>query len=355
MSKENSAALHNDALRCLLGLPTALSQKEIRQRLLEKLKQQHPSIKIDLVTVPRPDGHYADFSLLLRYPDGVVAKLAAVRDEGDPWQVSTAEPWASDTILSVDGQHLSIHSCILYIDNCLKGGESSLALEIENRLLMQNEMKQILPSVEQSKIDHLERIFRRQNGLLAREKMMSWLEEKGLSYRDFQDLMALNLRLEQFREVICAERREQWQFENTQLLSVTMLRCKMSPISEAEAREWLAEILLETHVREDQAVSENDFSLKFTSRWLKNPNNILEIRTDWGHRLGANFEQAVSSPGDWIRLEDSNNGGLNWCKIVHQKVIKTSDPAFIDQVDELIFKEWISSKRADAKVFWHWR
>ena len=355
MSKENSAALHNDALQCLLGLPAALSQKETRQRLIEKLKQQHPSIKIDLITVPRPDGHYADFSLLLRYPDGIVAKLAAVRDEGDPWQVSTAEPWASDTILSVDGQHLSIHSCILYIDNCLKGGESSLALEIENRLLMQNELKQIVPSVEQSKIDRIELIFRRQNGLLSREKMLSWLEEKGLSYRDFHDLMALNLRLEQLREIICAEQREQWQVENTQLSSVTMLHCKMPPISEAEAREWLGEILLETYVREDQVASENDFSLKLTSRWLKSPKNVLQIRTDWGHRLGAQLEQAVSSPGDWIRLEDSNDGCLNWCKIVHQTVIETSDPACIDQVDELIFEEWISTKRADATVCWHWR
>ena len=355
MSKENSAALHNDALRCLLGLPTALSQKETRQRLLEKLKQQHPSMKIDLVTVPRPDGHYADFSLLLRYPDGVVAKLAAVRDEGDPWQVSTAEPWASDTILSVDGQHLSIHSCILYIDDCLKGGESSLALEIENRLLMQNELKQIVPSVEQSKIDRIGRKFRRQNGLLARAKMLSWLENKGLSYSDFHDLMALNLRLEQFREVICAERREQWQVENTQLLSVTMLHCKMPPISEAEARGWLGEISLETHVRGDQAFSEDNFSLKLTNRWIKSPNNILEIRTDWAHRLGAQLDQAVSSPGEWMRLEDSNDGGLNWCKIVHQEVIKTSDPAWIDQVNELVFEEWISIKRADAKVCWHWR
>jgi hypothetical protein len=129
----------------------------------------------------------------------------------------------------------------------------------------------------------------------------------------------------------------------------------MPPISEGEAREWLGEILLETHVREDQAVSENDFSLKLTSRWLKSPNNILEIRTDWGHRLGAQLEQAVSSPGDWMRLEDSNDGGLNWCKIVHQTVIKTSDLAWIDKVDELIFEEWISTKRADAKVCWHWR
>ena len=102
MNKENSLALHNDALRYLLSLPTALSKKEIRQNLLKELRKQYPAMGIDLVTVPRPDGHHADFSLLLRYPDGVVAKLAAVRDQGDPWQVSTAEPWSSDTLLTVN-------------------------------------------------------------------------------------------------------------------------------------------------------------------------------------------------------------------------------------------------------------
>ena len=354
MNKENSLALHNDALRYLLSLPTALSKKEIRQNLLKELRKQYPAMGIDLVTVPRPDGHHADFSLLLRYPDGVVAKLAAVRDQGDPWQVSTAEPWSSDTLLTVNNEHLSIHSCILYIDHYLRGGKSSLALEIENRLLMQNEMSQVVPSVEQSKVDQVERIFRRQNGLLPRTQMLSWLAEKGLSYEDFRDLMALNLRLEQFREVICAERREQWRLENPQLLRLTMLSCKLPSTSEARARDLLGEILIETSDKEDNSVAVNDFFLKLSFRWLEIPNVDLEVKTHWRHRMGTQLVAAVTSPRDWLRLGDCNDGRQEWCRIICQAVIKTSDPGWADQVDELVFEEWLEIKRANAKVRWHW-
>jgi len=350
----NAGALHDDAIRCLLELPSALSQRDFRQRRVEELRQRHPSMGIDLVTVPRPDGHHADFSLILRYPDGVVAKLSALRDQGDPWQVSTAEPWAADTLLTVDGEYLSIHSCILYIDDCLSGGRSSLALEIENRLLLQNELKRLAPSVEQSDVDRAERIFRRHHGLLPRSSMLRWLEEKGLGYRDFRDLMALNLRLDQCRRAICAKHRQHWQAEHPQLLRAMLLRCNLPPCSEEDARQWLAEIAIEVSANDTELSCQNGVSLMLSSRWLDSSCVSLEVKSDWLMRLDEQLKPAVVPIQEWFRLEGCGDGQQQWCRTLHQGSVQATDPAWAEQVDELVFEEWLRARRAQAKVRWHW-
>jgi len=349
-----SGALHDDAIRCLLELPTALSQRDFRQRLVDELRQHYPSMGIDLVTVPRPDGHYADFSLVLRYPDGVVAKLSALHDQGDPWQVSTAEPWAADTLLTVDGESLSIHSCILYIDDYLSGGRSSLALEIENRLLLQNELKQLAPSVAQLDVDRAERIFRRHHGLLPRSAMLHWLEEKGLGYRDFRDLMALNLRLDQCRRAICAQHRPEWQAEHPELIRVMLLCCNLPSCSEEEALEWLAEIAIQSSADDSGLSFRKGINLTLSPRWLDGSSISLEVKSDWLMHLDEQWESAVAPTQDWFRQEVCGDGQQRWCRVIHQVSVQATDSAWAEQVDELVFEEWLRTKRALAKVRWHW-
>ena len=348
--------LHEDAIGLLLELPSALSQRTTRQHLLAQLRQRHPHMGIDLITVPRADGHHADHALLLRDPDGVVVKLAALRNQGEPWQVSTAEPWAADTLLSVEDEHLSIHSCILYLDDSLRGSGASQALELENRLLLQTELKQRDLPVEEADLDRLEHRFRRHHGLLARTSMLRWLEEKGLSYRDYRDLMALNLRLDLLRHQICGQQRQRWLGEHPQLQRCLLLSCCLPPCSDAQARQWLAEITWQQG------------SLSLSSRWLAQSQLRVELQSEWLVHVVERLQQPEGleagpsaahgegeSPGQsWLRLEDGACGQQQWCRIVDQWSVATADPDLAELVDQLVFEDWLRHRRAQAKVRWHW-
>ena len=360
-----SSALHDEAIRLLLELPSALSQRATRQHRLEQLRQRHPGIGIELVSVPRADGHHADHALLLRDADGVVVKLAALRDQGEPWQVSTAEPWAADTLLSVDDEHLSIHSGILYLDDSLRAPGASLARELENRLLLQSELNRHVFPLEPGDLERIERRFRRHHGLLERSAMVRWLEDKGLSYRDFGDLLALNLRLELLRQRICAQQREAWLADHRQLQRGLWLDCQLPPCSEAQALDWLQEIAVETSTTADAAGEQPGVSLALSARWLAQPQCRVEVVSDWIARRRERLqppqdledEQGDSAhhlPEGWLRLEDGPSGQQHWCCLVQQWSVDASDPDLGELVDQLVFEAWLRLRRSAAKVRWHW-
>ncbi|MBM5800940.1 MAG: hypothetical protein FJ077_08920 [Cyanobacteria bacterium K_DeepCast_35m_m2_023] len=351
-----------DAVEFLLHAPSRLAQRSECLGQLDRLRQRHRLHDIQLVTLPRADGHFADHIILLRDAQGRVVKLSALKDTGEPWLAATAEPVAADTLLSVADQHLSIHSCLLYLDSLILDSTASFVADLEQRLLLQAELSAHDCPVDPIQLAREERLYRRRHGLLARQRMVDWLQEKGLSYNDFQELLRLNLRLISLRQLICEQHRAEWLASHQRVKRQLLLRCRLPPGSLEQSQDLLQQLdrQLPALTQDGQATGavgldgEKMLNLALPMSWLTQPGVKVEVECDWSWLIEAQLGQAVSTIGSWTRIEEGLGAEQRWCRMVAEWEVETD--RLVDQniVDELVFADWYEAQRQLTPVRWHW-
>jgi len=312
--------------------------------------------------LPRADGHFADHIILLRDAQGRVVKLSALKDTGEPWLAATAEPVAADTLLSVADQHLSIHSCLLYLDSLILDSTASFVADLEQRLLLQAELSAHDCPVDPIQLAREERLYRRRHGLLARQRMVDWLQEKGLSYNDFQELLRLNLRLISLRQLICEQHRAEWLASHQRVKRQLLLRCRLPPGSLEQSQDLLQQLdrQLPALTQDGQATGavgldgDKMLNLALPMSWLTQPGVKVEVECDWSWLIEAQLGQAVSTIGSWTRIEEGLGAEQRWCRMVAEWEVETD--RLVDQniVDELVFADWYEAQRQLTPVRWHW-
>ncbi|HJN33160.1 MAG TPA: hypothetical protein QF700_03500 [Prochlorococcus sp.] len=356
MSRLIGSQVHEDAIQLLLNLPNLISQLPSAQGALDQLSAGHPEYKFDLIYIPRSDGHYLDYELLISSGSGLVIKVAAAQESGLPWAHITAEPSYADLLVSVNDSKLSIHSSLLYLDSLIKDPSNGFSRSLEKRLLIQAEFKDLELHVEEAQVESAELQFRRHNGLLSKESMLQWLGSKGMTYDDFQDLMKLNVRICLFREYICKRERAAWLQQHPLLkrFFVVLARVPDSECIDSVALSGMLEV-------ENNASS---LSIpKFTEEGIKAMRNGIHFENfcifedALKQRMLSDpdlLQSALNSPENhWIPIKADTLNHSNWLTLFSIEICNIDDD--IDwEIDNLVFDDWLERRLSEASVRWHW-
>ena len=347
--------LVENAIKLLIKLPSTYKQIEDTDVSLTEIRQSFPDYKINLLTTPRANDKYVDNELIILTNDGFVLKISISKDIGEPWIVSTAENWVSDTLLSVESERLSFHSCILYLDNLFEDTKNNLKEILENRLLIQSEIKKTELQITNQDLKLAENIFRTENQLKSIDSMKKWLTKKGLSFTDFKSLLRLNLEIAFFKDKICNENKQLWLSKNKNLKMATLLTVKFLTEDVNEDLTIAKSINVET----EKKSGESCFFLIIPSTIFTNKLISFEIKTI----LESEIDQAIEFHNNnnitpelnkWFRNHNTLMQERSYSKILCISFIDDLNKDTESIINELIFEDWISNLRKEIKVNWHW-
>ena len=168
------------ALQALLGrLGHDPKHVDEARQAIEALVARFSDLKLALVVDRPPAAMLVEYDVLVSLEDGTLA-LSWRADHGQPWTIDYANHWASDAVLTVDNNKLTISDALLALRQAEKA-YSGLDRELVNRVLIERAMERMKPEVNEEEVQAAADRFRATLGLFTAQATERWLSETGFS------------------------------------------------------------------------------------------------------------------------------------------------------------------------------
>jgi len=328
-----------DAIQSLRSLTRLRSDVPRSRERIDRFRAAHPGLRANLLVDQPPGSPEVDYDLLLEHPDGGTVSLCWRADDGIPWRVEYADHWAANYVLSVGEQHITVQDA-LHVLHDLGQTTPDLLDALVDQALLDQAVAEDPPDVSEADVQRAADDFRRVRGLITAAASRRWLTELGITPEQFTEWM---------RRV--AQR---------QALVARVTNDDVIPFFEAEGcafdELFVYEVELPTADAADRladdAVADGRGLLAASSR-LAGTAGAAQTSGRFGSRRARDVAPLLRSAtvGAIVRYE---HDGRSCVGQVLNRTPAVLDPALRADIQRELFGRWLSERRAQAAVRWHW-
>lgn len=327
-----------DSVTLLQELPRARRGAPKATVRFKQFRRRHANIRCDLLVNQPPGTQFVDYDILLGLPDGSTLNVTLNRDNGLPWIVEHADHWAANYVVTVNGSSTTIQSALLFLKFAAQH-DSDLMEVLVNQHLIEEAAEQSSVRVSQKELQAAADAFRRRNRLYSADATERWLRELGLTAEDFADVVRRQVKAQKLKVLISRNRLRPYFRQH---------RCKFDRVRlfyiEAPARSFIRDLLKECGPQSLMSAAE-----KYSSR-LAGKRCRGALLSSYSYELP---EVLSAVPAGGIAGPLACDKGYWATQILHRLPAKLDDRT-VKRIEDLIFAEWLSDKRKEANVEWHW-
>ena len=185
----------NDALALLRALD-GVARPEAQLRAAALAARHRP---LELRLVPERNEHTGalDYGVLVRAPADETVYVTARRPSATPWLLHQVHDFREGTLLTVDGQPLSVGEAVAMFDELLE--HTSVREQMIDACLVKRLLADDPPPVDDDELQDAVNEFRQRRGLLSAEATRSWMRAHGMSQTRVEAIAASAVRVRKLR------------------------------------------------------------------------------------------------------------------------------------------------------------
>lgn len=336
----------SDALDVIL-LENSAGQTDSSESL-RLMRESNSDLRIRLIRHVEPFDGSSQSALLITDTEGNVTTVSWSPPSTVPWPLRGARRSGESTLLSVDGETLTVGDAILHLDgiwdrpDLLTGLIDACVIRIE----LDEDPVELTDAQMQEALD----AFRRARGLLTPDATAAWMAQNHLSPTMFERTVRQEAELALLRRRVVGDRATAWLRAHAEALDRARIARAVFP-DRAEAREFAARVA-EVHTYEaDDAIRYFAGELGLVVADGRGKAEFCDVgRGDLDGEL-ANLIFAAE-PGTVMAAEVSYG---EWEVVQVLAVYRTrNDAAALHIVERRLFDEWLAERRRTARVEWFW-
>lgn len=186
---EEFSVVVEDLVDLLGRLPQDASTMAECHAIALKWAAQYPDVTIDMILDQPSTIDRVECDLLIGRPDGRTITLALRRNDGQTWSVSQSDHWATNNVVTVNGQNISVHQVLRELE-LAANHVPNLTKRIVDQVLIAQAVEPVDRAITVAELQARIGAFRAARGLEDRNKMRRWLNERRLSSQDFATIVA---------------------------------------------------------------------------------------------------------------------------------------------------------------------
>jgi len=328
-----------DALTFLRALNDERAAPDDALARLSQLKTAHPDVRFDLLWQEEPVAKRFTFDLLLTEPESGTVSLSLTPDDGVPLPLLGAQRWKEMEVVRVDGRSLWMYEAAPLLDAFWD--ESRIHRRILDFCILRRELENSPDAVPLSDADLKRAVddFRRERGLEDEEATKRWLTENGLTLGGLEHWLEHLHDIRGVRQRAIGARAEAvfneapGRFDRIWLVAFPT---KHAADAVAEIRRGAAFYsVAERALAQSKDRQRSSRSILFETMF----------RTD----------VVSSEPLEEGSVVVADLGGAGPYVVAIRGIEPaTWDAPTRDHVEEKLFAEWLSERRARAHVVWNW-
>ncbi|MGN5237722.1 TIGR04500 family putative peptide maturation system protein [Rhodococcus sp. SJ-3] len=315
---------------------------------LRLLRESNSDLRIRLIRHVEPFDGSSQSALLITDTEGNVTTVSWSPPSTVPWPLRGARRAGESTLLSVDGETLTVGDAILHLDgmwdrpDLLTGLIDACVIRIE----LEEDPVELTDAQMQEALD----AFRRARGLLTRDATEAWMAQNHLSPNMFERTVRHEAELAILRRRVVGDRACAWLREHGETLDRARITRAVFP-SRAEAREFAARVADVDSFDADDAIRYFAGELGLAVADGRGQAEFCDVKRSDLHGELANSVFAAA-PGTVIAAET----GDGECEVVQVLAVYRSrlDATALHIVERRLFGEWLAERRRAARVEWFW-
>lgn len=336
----------NAAIALLRELPRAPASTGVAREHLRAFSAAHASAAPEFLVDCAPGAEHADFDIYLAHPEGGTVALSYRQDAGRPWFVDYSEHWASNYVLLVGSQRVTIQEAMFAIQYLSDGNPRLVESLVRDALLTEfaasepDEWNAEVLTVTDDELQVAADAFRRANGLRSAADTHAWLGQMGWSMHRFHSVLASGVHIRRIEERLIGGRidahfsQHHADYDIVQLVHATCADRLTADSLAARAREVGLMTAAQALVREGAATVVR--AELVSSRAYELP-----------HTLNSATPDSVVGPaqesGKWLVTH----------VLARVRVIEL-DTATRRVVRERLLRDWAATRATEVTVRWNW-
>ncbi len=328
------------AVGLLRDLPRGHDDAEEARRRVKAFGSAYPSLRAELVVDRPPASRSLEYDLLLEHPDGGTLAVSWRRDDGTPWLVDHSDHWASNYVVSVGGQHLTIED-VLRALLLRRRHQPELMEDLVREAVLRRALAADPPEVSAEEVQRAADDFRSANGLFDADATRHWLQSMGLSLDAFRDMLRGGVQTRKLRERITRERLDGYFAEHR------------------------AEFDVVRFVRADCSIEATAAQLAETARrcgglaivvsgMLANENDS-SINGMFGTDTVGNLPRELATAPAGTIVGPVASGTHSWVgEVLARTPAALDNPDVRRSVESRVFAQWVEEECTRDGVRWHW-
>ncbi|MFC0860737.1 TIGR04500 family putative peptide maturation system protein [Sphaerimonospora cavernae] len=309
----------------LRGLRRRRDDVGAARRTVAEWAAGHPETHAELVVDVRPGTPVVDYDLLLEHPGGGTVALTSSTEDGVPWLIDHSTHWAAGHLVSVGEVYLTLPQALTMLRSLSRPGRTPHD-EIVEQCLLLNETNGDDEPLSAADLQSVADDFRRTRGLHGREATLSWLAEMGMSPAQFEEYVEGMARRRRFRRRKEAE------------LAADHLTAHRTDFDGVRALWVIAPAPVPADLLADPAALLD----------------IEEAEVTVGERRAAELPEPLRTarPGEVVGPVEHGNGFLTG--VVRERRPAGDDEQTLAAAGHAAFTAWLTERRAQTSIEWHW-
>lgn len=308
--------------------------------LVTNLRAGQAMPRIELVWEQEAYDASVHYDALVREADGTTLSISLCRGGSLPWPLRGVHRWSEANLVQVNGRMVTMEAAVHHLD--LVWDESPIMKRLVDMCLVQDELARQPVEISDEELQRGVDGLRQAHRLLSPQDMERWMEQRGVSHAWVEQLVAGQLALSKVRDRVLAATAAD--FIESQGDALDAVYLAVLEVSDERALVSVREDLDRGTSFEEAArrlVVDSGNPARYRMEALR--------RRDATHALGrAAFDGRT---GDVI-------GPVRHGKdlVLAQVIGQRGSEADLDDADlaSLVFEAWLESRRAEARVTWHW-
>jgi putative peptide maturation system protein len=326
----------SDAVALLRDLPRDRNSVEEAHALFRRFREALGGVRCDLLVDHPPASDKVDYDILLGTADGSTVVVSWCPDDGTPWNVHYADHWAANYVLTVNGRSTSIQSALVYLNTVLNR-RPNLMEELVNGSLILQEIVTARPPVSDAEMQKAVDDYRIGLGLRSAAATRQWLDETGLTASGLRQVVEPRVMARKVRERLTAGRIRPYFDANRKAFDVLTVFRVQTP------SKTVAAALAKTARRAGLLTAVQ----KMSGRPQK---TVGQLETMYACEFPNAFSGA--SAGTIVGPE-REPGGYSVAQLIERGTARL-DRATRTKIEDMLFKDWLTERRRDASIRWHW-
>jgi putative peptide maturation system protein len=331
-----------DALNCLMTIDRERTRPRDAQRRLAEVAAVHPRVGMELVWEEESYDGSLHYDALLRPEHDATISLGYCRDPGLPWPLRGVRRWSDADLAQVNGRLLKMQDAVAHLDVLWQ--EAPIMNRMIDTCLIREELDahpiELSDADLQFGVDGLRRAHR----LFTPDATQRWLQERGMTHGQLEQLAADNLTGLRLREKIARGRVDSY-FEAHR----SEFDCAHIARFECDLEETALTLRHRVNEEKQDFLEATRDLFPPSPRFARYFFTTLRRREVLPELAAAVFE---AEPGALVG-PTSIDGGYALTHVLALSPARLDDWARA-AIQQLLFDEWLAERRQRAHVTWYW-
>ncbi|HEY5865569.1 MAG TPA: TIGR04500 family putative peptide maturation system protein [Candidatus Tectomicrobia bacterium] len=318
---------------------------EAQVRLLD-LQARHPETTMHLVWEEEACDASVHYDVLLRLPEGATLSLSFCPDRALPWPLRGVHRWSDADLLRVNGVTLKVQQAIACLD--FIWGEAPILNRLVNTIVMREELGKDPIKLTDAELQLGIDGFRRAHKLYSAEDTQAWIQTRGMTHTDLEQLVGDVLVAARLRDRL-VEGRIQSYFEDHRADFDTVHIVQIESPDHESVHQIYRQIL----------AGEVTFLEAAQQHFLSSTTKHAETQRPLFatvQRREASTEFAVAlfaaAPGDVVGPTPTDSG-YAIAHVLSRGTASLGEPTRTT-IKEILWETWLTEHRQAARIEWFW-